>query len=702
MLTDLKDKILYKYRSPADDVVADFIIPCLKESNRYYRSVGFFRGASLRLFLDGLLDFLKKDSSKIKILTSVYLTDEDIEEIKKGVKNQQQIIDSELSKEIERLANSDDKVVLATLSWLISKEKLDIRIGDMKLASHAIFHDKLGIFLDEEDNKVVFYGSQNETVAAYLDNYDAIRVATSWGDNENKIKTELDDFNKLWEGRDSTVQTFTLPEAIENQILRYAPKSDDELFELIKEFQRRKKAETEGPKKKFNPRGLTPWSFQKRCIEAVKSSNFKGILKMATGTGKTVTTLFCLEQYFNTIKKTGNRIVIIVPSLDLAKQWQLFLNENKGVNDLVYAFNSKSESQSKSDLYYLWLSENTQNVILVITVQSLDLFAPLKKRVDFLIGDEVHAYGTENYMQSIENIYKPKYLLGLSATPSRYYDDIGTIKLMNYFGKVIFNFDISQAQIEPKLLGKETVLCNYLYNLSFVDLTVDEQKNLDKLNRKIGFEFSSKQEIASYEGVGGSKLQRLINLRSKIFKSAMGKIGALEQILTNYDGRLKNCIIYCEDSSQLNQVNELLQRLGITSYVNFHSMLDTRDEALAIFKEKQVKYIVSMHCLDQGVDIPDCSSLILMSSSGNPREYIQRRGRVLRNVPNKGLVRIFDIMSLPEEKDKRYKNSVMSQFLRTWEFVSKSLSPEVKNDLNPYMKQFDISSIELDDEIKQW
>ena len=701
-LLDLRDKIKYKYKSPSDDTAKDFMIPCLKESVRYDRAVGFFRGSSFRLFLDGLTDFLKKPSSKIRIITSPYLTEKDVEEIKRGLRDQGEVIESEMLAEIERLSKGEDKVILATLSWLISHNKLEIRIADMKAKSNALFHEKLGILTDDSGNRVTFYGSQNETIAAYMDNYDAIRVLTSWGDEENHTREEINDFEKLWGGLDPTVNTFPISDAIKNEIFKYSPKKDEELFRLLKKFQLTLDQEKTRDICHFNPRNLSPWTFQQRCIDSVQENKFKGILKMATGTGKTVTAFFCIEKYLKTVKAEGNRIIVLVPSSELADQWEIFLKSNVGKDNLVFKFNSKVSDSRKSDLKFMWDKNDAHNIFAIVNIQSLAKFYSAKRHLDFLIGDEVHTYGTINYMNLLNSIKKPKYLLGLSATPERYYDVEGTSGIFEYFGDIIFTFDIAEAQREPKRPGLEPVLSNYLYHLKCIDLNEEEQVKLDKVNRLLGQAFSSREEIATYDTASGSKLKTLVQRRSKIFKTAENKLRALEEILKENDKRLKNCIVYCEDRSQLKRVKEVFDNIGIKSYVDYHHMIPNRDDALQIFRDKHAKYILSMHCLDEGVDIPDCSSLILMSSSGNPREYIQRRGRVLRNLSRKGIVRIFDILVLPHEKNEKYRGAVMSQFLRVWEFIARSLSPEARGYITKYLSAFNITTVDLEQEVSKW
>ena len=143
-------------------------------------------------------------------------------------------------------------------------------------------------------------------------------------------------------------------------------------------------------------------------------------------------------------------------------------------------------------------------------------------------------------------------------------------------------------------------------------------------------------------------------------------------------------------------------KLGITSYVKYFYKTLNKEKSLELFKEKNCNFILSINCLDQGVDFPDCQSLILLSSSTNPRQYIQRRGRVLRNFKNKSLVYIYDILAFPNETSDIYKGLVLSQMLRAWEFIEHSQSPEEKAKLIKYWTKYNITPEFMSSKIKEW
>jgi len=246
----------------------------------------------------------------------------------------------------------------------------------------------------------------------------------------------------------------------------------------------------------------------------------------------------------------------------------------------------------------------------------------------------------------------------LSATPERYYDPGGTKRVLNYFGPIIYEYGIKEAQ-------KDRILSKYNYYPFLVELTPQEEEDVEKLTKKIGkgIAIDFKNELSEKENILSSSVNWAMQKRARRIKKAENKLNILRKILEENKGKLKQCILYCEDTEQLDAVQRVFDDLKIDSYVKYHSEIKNRDEALNLFKKKNCNFILSMHCLDQGVNIPSCESLILLSSSGNPREYIQRRGRVLRNPPNKikPVVKIFDILAFPRNLKEKYRGLVMTQ-----------------------------------------
>lgn len=706
-LSDLD--LSHKYRTSQNDVIEQFVIPCLKRSIRYDRAVGFFSGAALKLALNGIIEFIKKEDSKIRILTSPRLREDDINDIENGLKQEREVIESKILDEIKTISETADRTLLATLGWLISHNRLEMKIGDINTSRHSIFHDKLGIFRDSLDNRVVFYGSLNETYLGYKEHYDAIRVITSWTDPKEKIAEEERDFELLWNDLDAIVKTYEISDAIRDGIVKYAPKSEEELVELILQYGHPLTIEKSQKTGTFNPREIRPWTPQEKALLEIKRNNYHGILKMATGTGKTAVALLAIEQYFKDFGRYGNRIIILVPSKVLGLQWEDFLQNNTSRNDLVYRFDSKTKVSEIRDLMRVWQSDlrkkKDTNVFLVLSIQSLHNFDVSNEIVDVLIGDEVHSYGTENIHHNLTSkLRNSRYVIGLSATPERYYDSEGTKRVLEFFGPIIFRYTIKQAQDEPKLPGRESVLSKYNYYPFLTKLTDKEEKAVKELSEKISRTVASNfdAEITEDDTAISAILKWDLQERARYLKKAKNKLEVLSKILKNYDNTLERCIVYCEDRYQLEQAVSIFDNLGIDSYSKYHSAIYRRDDILKLFKRNKSKYVLSIHCLDQGVDVPECHSLILLSSSGNPREYIQRRGRVLRNYENKSIVRIFDIFAFPKEQNDIYRGMIEAQLLRAWEFLDCSQTPEEETNFDLLRQEYDISQNRLFSTIESW
>jgi len=693
--TDLNIKP--SYDSDEDDILNEFYIPVLKESVRYCRLAGFFSSSSLAIAARGITGLLK-NNGKMEIVAGAMLDRRDIEAIKNRIEKPEEIIEKLAIQDIESITDEFVENHIKALGWLVANNKVEIKIAIVRdkngipldvnsILSNGIFHQKVGLLTDKDGNSISFSGSVNETARAWGDNIEELKVFRNW------IKQELDHFNsdlkkfdKYWNNKSNRVDIIDAPRAIQNKLIKIAPKNFNEL-----------KLELE--------KTLSPWPHQKKAIVNLKKSFYNGILKMATGTGKTFTALLVLRQYFQDIKTKGNRILVVVPQHVLVAQWKGDINEFSEHNDFVLTYDSKTPANEKKLIRKVWkLSKeeiNKQNIYLIITIDSISSFLPFNNiQPDFLIGDEVHTYGTENRMSILENsLSKVKFRIGLSATPERYYDIEGTDRIFNWFSPVVFKYNIKDAQ-------QDSVLTNYNYYLSTVKLTQDEENELKILTKQIAQKVAQdfKCVISEKEKVLPAKVTSLLNRRSRIIKRASNKLSALREILEKNHHMLKQCIVYCEDTNQLNAVQEVFDELGIHTYIKYHSNIKTRDEALNLFKDKNCNFILSMHCLDQGVNIPSCESLILLSSSGNPREYIQRRGRVLRNPKNKikPVVKIYDILAFPNEPNESYKGVVMTQLIRAWEFIRCSQSPEAKMVLDEVMDTYIIYNHELDKIIEEW
>ncbi|MGV9141432.1 MAG: DEAD/DEAH box helicase family protein [Promethearchaeota archaeon] len=695
-------KIKPSYDSDEDDALNEFYIPVLKECVDYKRLAGFFSSTSLAVAAKGIRGLIE-NNGKMKLLAGAYLSKEDVESIRKAQESPEEVIKDFIYRDLDSIENQLVKNHIMALGWLIANERLEIRVAIIKsldgsildaesIKKRGIFHQKVGILKDYEGKKISFSGSINETASAWKNNVEEFKVFRDWVEIENlHFQSDQNKFERYWNGNSRRFDVLEVPQAVKRRLIKMAPK---DVYELKLE-----------PDKLTTKKKIKPWPHQRKAIDALKNNSFKGIFKMATGTGKTYTALLSLQQYFEDKKKYKNRILIIVPQHALLEQWVEDLRKFIPREDFILHYDSKVNENSKREARKHWrykFDKNDEfNIYLVISIDSVNNFKPFKEYIpDFVIGDEIHSYGTKKRLKILnEQLGEVMYRLGMSATPERFYDLEGTEGLLDYFGSIIFSYGIKRAQ-------KDGVLSEYNYYPYLVKLTKEEEETINELTKKIGKEIAInfKKEISEKEDVLNSKIEKLLRERANKIKKSENKLNALRDILKDYNGKLKQCIVYCEDRGQLNKVKKIFDEMKIDSYIIYHSKVINREVALDIFKKENCNYILSIGCLDQGINIPSCESLILLSSSRNPRQYIQRRGRVLRNPPYKikPIVKIFDILVFPQNIKEEYRGLIMNQLIRAWEFIRCSQSPEAKIGLNKVMKDYNIYSDELDKIIEEW
>lgn len=703
----------YVYDSDQDDILNDFYIPSLSESTKYRRLAGSFSSSALAVAAKGVSKLIKNGGT-MQLVVGAELRPDDVQAIIQGTEKSD-IVANIMAKDLEAIEDECIRDHVRVLAWMVAKGKLQIKVAivigkdgiplDIQtMERKGIFHPKLGILEDAEGEIVTFGGSINESMMGWLYNDERFYVHPSRVDSFKPIvASDLEKFRTCWEGTPNRSIVMDIPTAYREQLIKFAPATVEELN--IERWY--VKTENLAGYKEFNPNDLIPWLCQQRAVDAFRGSGYKGILKMATGTGKTNCALFALGSYFDEIRKDGNRIMILVPSGKdrLGGQWERFLRENVASKDYVFRHDSDSTPGERKDLVRLWKDGVASNLFAVVTIQSLASFPFKGKLPDFLIGDEVHEYGTLIRTALLSNqLGNPTYTLGLSATPERFYDPDGTKRILDYFGPIVFRYPIREAQQEPKYPKAETVLANYLYNVSVIELTQSEEKQVKELTAEIGKNIAIENDPNISERQGGisSKVSRLLERRAAIVKSASNKMNVLRALLVEKGHSLQQCIVYCESIEQLNKAEEIFKGAGISSYVKYHYQVQGRAESLELFKENNCDFILSINCLDQGIDIPSCQNLIMLSGSTNPRQYIQRRGRVLRNYMSKPLVRIFDVLAFPREVSDGYLGLVKSQLLRSWEFIAASESPEEKAKLIDIRMKYGIAAEELTKEVAGW
>jgi superfamily II DNA or RNA helicase len=685
------------YNTDDDNIIRDLYSPCFKVSTNYDRAVGYFRANIYRELGVDLLDFVIK-GGKVRIICSPHIPKLDERYAREGYNLRGSR--SEKAQAISLLQifesmskNPIERDCLEMLRFLIEKESLDLYIATRP---GGIYHRKIGRFTDSSENKVIFSGSGNETimgVGAIEDwsNDEDFDIYRNWGDpfEVHKFSTKENHIDNLLNGKSGRTNVRKLDET-EQEFLSQFRKYED--FEECREGALERTNKSIG-KRTFS--GLTPYIYQREAIEKWRKAGEVGMISMPTGVGKTYTALFGIEE---TLKK-GDPVLIVVPSAILLNQW---CREISKIYPKVPMLLAGAGNRWKDDpLKRMFVSPIRKPRIILstmMTAASADFITFANQANNLLlIADEAHRLGSPVHQQILNINFKGK--MGLSATPMRLYDDKGNDFLNKEFGETpIFDLSIGakvhiDENTEVPILGH--FLSRYNYYFYRVDLIDDEKEaymGFSEQIRKLSAIVNNSQETISTRRIS-KRLSMLLIQRARIPKKAVNKIAVIQQIISERYPSNGKWIVYCEDKDQLNQVTDLLRdRFSDTVILNYHSNMGTEEKqrSLSYFEDNPC-IIVSIRCLDEGVDIPDANGAIILASSTNPRQYIQRRGRVLRKALGKKDAIIIDVLVIPSYENIDVSNSLISNELaRAWSFSQNAINQDVTHVLWELCRTFDV------------
>ena len=403
-----KLKLKEAYDSIEDQIVEDFLIPLLKEAKKYYRITGFFSSSALAVASRGIFPFIK-NNGEMRILTSINFHDYDLQAIKDGLKNPEEIIATTMIAELENITDIRVRDRVKLLAWMVAKNQLKIKVV-VKEITHddwypgaGLFHQKVGIFIDDENSMLSFSGSINETKSGWLHNIEEFKVFRGWDEGEKKyLESDLNKFFRYWENKVSKIIAYTIPEAAKNKLIEMAPKDLKELAELVEKI---KTSETPNL-----------WLHQDEAINIFLEKE-KGILEMATGTGKTFTALRISKHLLDNNEING--LVIATKGNDLLNQWYKELINFFDTSEVLIHRHFDAHKQTVNFLDAL----KTENKVIHITsYENLSFLIDQDRQKNLkkclLICDEIHNIGSLGNVQSLRgklDIFN--WRLGLSATP---------------------------------------------------------------------------------------------------------------------------------------------------------------------------------------------------------------------------------------------------------------------------------------------
>lgn len=625
--------IAHSYISQGDNNIADsFLNPVLKCAKEYKRSVGFFSSGVLDTIMDGMIA-LVRNGGKVKLIASPKLSEADADAIKLGYEERRKKIEDIFSRDFaEEVSKLSDKH-LQILYDLIRKEILDIKIAITD--GCGIYHDKLGILKDVDGNIIAFYGSSNSSYSGYRSNYERIRVSKSWDPGFEEIVADEDsEFDSLWSNSNEFVEVYEFTETAEKN--------------LIEVIEYRKSNSSTQVKIKLR-------DYQEKAIAAWVANNYHGFYVMATGTGKTWTAIYSAKKL---VENHPCLITICAPYKHLVKQWSEDVEAAfpKAKIILVSSENPGWDKQIANEIVRSKYSSDSQ-IIIISTIASFKMkrFNDSISKYDgqkLLIVDEAHRFTV-----------RPEtfdYMLGLSATPFSGTSAAKGNELMQYFGGQVFSLPIEDA------LDRGFLVPYYYYPI-YVYATEEEEERFNKLSRIILSCFRNGKCIDP------DLLVKTLRNRLRIISMAEEKLLKIDDIINQVDEK-DHVVVYCGDGKLFdnNSGEELRHIQSVKRVLSAHDYkasqftaqenMQDRMELVDSFNKGEISALAAIRCLDEGINIPSIKSALILSSNDDYREFVQRRGRILRTYNGKQSAKIYDVIVLPKSNSEQWAKIELRRF----------------------------------------
>ncbi|MCY3995975.1 MAG: DEAD/DEAH box helicase family protein [Rhodobacter sp.] len=716
MLRELSYKGVYK--SDQDHILEDFYFPTLSVSNRYDRAVGFFSASTISYAAQGLSVFVKR-GGQIRLILGTFSDREDLEAVKQGYR-EKEIADKIGDELLSMISNVSDELFqnrFDTLCWLVAYGRLDVKIA---LRERGMYHDKVGIITDDAGDQVVFAGSANESTHALLPthNYESINVFRTWVPEHAEFHDpHIESFERLWKNESHGTAVIDIPTAARDNLisvarsLDYTPDPEIEAEIAARVLSRTGSALSTTSGKPKEPATINgqPFKVRDHQIAALKAwkakGDFQGIFDLATGAGKTITAIHAIVRLSKEID--GLACVIAVPYQNLADQWVDILSAFNIYPVKCYISRAQWEDKLRNMVHELAMCSRSFGAIVVVnrTLKSPEFQECLSKIKGgrlLWIGDECHHHTSKAYEGFLPE--HAKFRIGLSATPQHYLDEERNERLNEFYGDIVSRYTLKQA-IEDK------VLTSYVYYPHLVEFTEEETEEFVELSEQIGRNMARQKDKASEMS---PQLTGLLMRRARLVGSAANKLPMLQAVLTR-ERPTQHTLFYCGDGTvetdegdgaseeniaqskrQVEAVSAMLHGMSwdVSRFTSRESRKD-RDNILENFRLGLIDAMVAIRCLDEGIDVPACSTAYILASSRDPRQFVQRRGRILRRSPGKERALIHDfIVVLPQdfERDSEYaKRLIKSELGRVAEFSSLSENrSEAYQVLAPVLRQYDI------------
>jgi superfamily II DNA or RNA helicase len=588
----------------------------------------------------------------MKIVCSPRMLPEDVEAISQGIQSRLIVSDS-IERDLKMALESEqDSSAVRILGLLVELGQIEFKIAVKRDSAAGIFHSKVGIFRDNNGQRSAFCGSTNETWSGWADYGNSesfISMNTYSGVESQEYVDALDSyFDSLWSDSLSNLSIRPLPE-VPREILIKESKGYN-LEELIDDLKKVKNLTSAGGSQSSKRKQLM--EHQSAVLKSWKENGYTGIIDHVTGAGKTVTALSAAATWI----KNDKPVLIIVPSTLLQKQWGIEIRSEIGVEPLFVGGNLGNRSRWLGVLADATRKDPIFGKRITVAVLGTASTEDFLKRVQFgehllVVGDEVHTIGQMQANELSTRITRCGGRLGLSATYQRFGDMDGTKRIEKAFGLPLLpKFTIRDAIDSGRLVP-------YEYRITECLLEHDEQERFDAVTKEI-HQLMAREKSNSF-GDFPPYLQMLIFRRAKIVKQANAKTAlARKVLLENYkDG--DRWLVYCDDIKQVESISSAIDSLNLPVTKYFDAMTGDKNSTLDFFGQ-QGGVLLAIKCLDEGIDIPSATHALILASSQNPREYIQRRGRVLRSNPSTGKYKavIYDVVTLKSDDTPVMRNEI--------------------------------------------
>ena len=647
--------IAIRYRTNDSNFTTDFLIPALMETVLYKRAVGFFSTSALIDLSIGLFDLAKR-GGKVQLVCSPELSEADIEAIEKGYKRRDEVINGALLSAITNPVTEFEEERLNLIANMIANGTLDIKLAFMtEFTGTNLYHEKIAVFIDEEGNRVSHTGSMNESHGGIVDNFESIYTFCSFRDasQQEAVSVAERDFDMLWANTTNKLEVVDFPEIVKEKLLKF--KRDTVDFSIdIKEFHISDLLKSVSP---FRiPEGIIFKDYQDKAVDSWFEQDCRGVFSMCTRAGKTWTALRCMVELAH---RNNDHLatIILCPQIHLVSQWEedavnwgpepIIAHSKSAQKDWVKALKRAFKRFRKEGKPFVCITTNDS----FASEKIQPLIGSISPDENFLlIGDEAHNLGADRLSKVLPTNIANR--IGLSATIERHMDRTGTKALFDYFGDEAINFELRDAIDKGALV-------HYDYHPIPVYLTAEELDRYQELTTQLRRYIVIENNVPKISEAGKLLLFR----RNRILAGASNKVALLMELIEPYKND-KFILVYCgaamttdaeslEEARQIDLITSKLRnelKMSVQRFTAEESLAE-RTNIKKYFATGQYQAITAIKCLDEGVNIPGIRTAFILSSSRNPKEFIQRRGRLLRKAEGKDKAVIYDFVTLPRPLD---------------------------------------------------